>query len=149
MALVLHDLDGGVACDAGEDVDGRWGLDRTIADDEQVLAGSLCHKATLIEHDRFVVAVVVGLVAGEDRVDVVADDLGALEVGVDVVAGVAAGGHTDALGESFVAQVGPPLPGRDDEVNGVGSCAKSHCTGAEEDDGADVALLEFVDAQGV
>ena len=139
----LHDGGAGDAFEAGGQV---RRVQLAVPDDEQVLAGPFAGVAFRIEQQGFVVAVAGGLVVGEDGVHVVARGLGANHRDVHMVAGVGRGLDADAALHAFLAEVGAPRPGGDDDVHLGALGRNAHFLGAVEGQRAQVARFEIVGA---
>src|SRR5271154_3167275 len=73
--VVAQDFDHRVARDSGQHRRQRRRPHDSVPNDEHVLAAALGHEALGVEQERFVVAVAASLIAGEDRVDVMAGRL--------------------------------------------------------------------------
>src|SRR5688572_27740222 len=143
-AEILRDADHRVARDALEG-GGELGLvERAVLHQEDVLAGALRDEAVHVEQERLVVAVLRDLVVREDRVHVGADRLRAAHRDVDVVAHVGRGLDANAALDRVGAEIGPPGPRRDRDVDADALRGDAHRLGAVEGDRPDVARVELV-----
>ena len=146
-AEVAGDLHARLAVDAVEDPGRlRRRVDRPLADHEDVLARALAHEAVVVEQDGLLVAGLVGLDLGQDRVQVLARGLGVRDqrVAADPPPGRDLRAHAVAL--ALLAEVGGPLPGGDRHVDRRVEREEPHRPVAAEDDRADVAGAEVVAA---
>ncbi|EAU63378.1 hypothetical protein STIAU_7170 [Stigmatella aurantiaca DW4/3-1] len=141
-ATVADELEHRVAGDAIEDGrgEGRGLDDALLVHHEDVLAGGLGHEAADVQQDGLVIAAQHRLALGEDGVDVLAGDLPAHHVDVDVHAGEGADLGADALAHALVTQVCAPVPGGDDDAGGVDR-AQAHGAVTHEGDGPQVGAV--------
>ena len=144
IAEVARHLNDGFARDAAQNGGQRRGLDDAVADNEDILAGSLGHETGRIQHDGFVIAFFLGFDLGKNGVHVVTGGLRLAHVRVDVHAGKGAGLGADALFQSFGAEVGAPGPHGDNGVHGVVAGVNAHFAEAHKGQRADIALGQLV-----
>ena len=66
-------------------IDNRWCFDLSFTNYKEVFSRTFCNISAVVEHDGFIVSVVVCFVSSQDGVYIVANDLCSLEVGINVV----------------------------------------------------------------
>ena len=117
--------------------------DLAVADDEDVLARALADEAALVEQDRLVVARVVGLGLGEDRVQVLPRRLRVRDQPVGRDPPPRGHPRADADVLALLAEVGAPVPGGDHHLDRR-LREQAHLAVAAEEERADVAGVEAV-----
>ena len=115
-----------------------------VADDEDVLPRALADVADLVEEDRLVVAGVVRLGLGEDRVEVLARGLRVRDQALRRDAPPGRDLGADAVLLALVAEVGAPRPDRDRHLDRRVLGEEPHLAVAAEGERADVARVEAV-----
>ena len=127
----------------------RRRLDHAVAHDEEILATALGHVAVNVEQERLVVAVAARLVAGEDRIDVMARGLGERHQGVVMEPHERRGLEPHAFFGSVLAEIRAPRPSRDRDAHLVAARREPHLALAVKRDRAQVTFLEPVDPHHV
>src|SRR4029450_2583207 len=113
-------------------------------DDEDVLAATFRHITVDIEHDRFVIARFLDFGFGQDGVDVIPRRLALGHHHVHVVASIRGYLRTDAILDSLIAEISPPWPNRDANVDGIIRRIKSHVAYTQKNQGPDVTFLTAI-----
>ena len=151
VAEVAGDLDDRRGGDARERTGRRHRRhhEPTVADEEEVLAGSLGEVAVGREHQRLVVAGTDRFDLGERGVDVHPRRLRRGRHRPRVVPRPRAHLQPDPVGHPVVAEVGAPRPDRDRRVGGADDRVEAHLAVPVVDERADVAALDAARGDGL
>ncbi len=120
--------------------------DPAVLDDEDVLARPVGDVPLVVEHDRLVVAGALGLVDGEHRIEVDPGRLGRMRDRVRPDALPGGDLRADADGGVLVAEVVPPRPAHDHDLDRVPLRVHAELPVAVERERADVTLGQPVAA---
>ena len=122
----------------------RRGDDRSITDQEEILPGALGDIAVHVEQERLVVPRGQCFLFGQNAVEILAGPFGNRNEAGLVNPAPAGDPHPDPVGHTLFTEVGAPSPGRDDGADSGGSRVEADGAQLVENEGADVARLEFV-----
>ena len=137
----------GVARNARQHGSGkRRRIDFAVADDEDIFAAAFAHMAAGIERDALGIAVGDRFHLDELGVHIVGRSLGHGRQGVGRNPLPGGNAHIHAVAQRFVAQVFPPRPRQDVNLNGILQGIDTHFTFAAKRHRAEVAVLDVVDA---